>query len=726
LNLLLSATPKSILKSMRNKRFRLPAVDSLAPKLQRRRLVPFVAMLLLVCGSSAAMLAQVSAATPNPTSPELWQPDHVPFSFQYDGKPSAQLLAGWQISHATVADPRGEIHRTIYTDPATHLTVMADVRLYPDFPDAVDWVIRFRNDGSTDTPILENILPLDGAMPASDGNCVLRHARGSNDAATDFEPLEETFGPGGSAHLESLGGDSSNTNTLPFFNLQTGDHGLVGAIGWTGNWKADFQYAGDGKSIVLKSGMVQTHLRLHPGEEIRTPRIVLMRWGGGNWQDAQNLWRRLLFAHYTPQDRGKPMHGPILFGSWGSEPIADKLAYIDWVHQHKIPVEVYAVDAGWYGASVGAEGDPTNPWWKNRGDWFPSPLYYPSGIRPLGEALRADGFGFSLWIEPETTMPGKKIAREHPDWFLHKNPSSGQGELLANLGDPSARKGITDMVSSFIRQFGMTWYRQDFNIMPAPYWKAADAPDRIGMTEIGDIEGLYKMWDDLLAQHPGLRIDNCASGGRRLDIEMMSRSFSVWRTDHGFQDTMAEQGQTQALAYWVPQNMGFETYSAGFEANPAPWTTPGPYSTPKNLYLMRLAYDAGYGVTPGAAGVNNEAWVAWIKQALAEYREVQPYLYGDFYPLLPYSLGEETWTAWQWDRPEKKDGLVIVLRRPASPFTAMELNLRHLQPDATYEVEIRPTLARAAVKEMKGSDLMHMSVQLSEAPSSTLVFYRQQ
>jgi alpha-galactosidase len=711
---------------MRNKRFPLPTESAVDPRLQRCRLVLSVGMVLLLAGSSAAMLAQAIAATPNRTVPELWQPDHVPFSFQYDGKPSAQLLAGWQVSHVTVVDPRGEIHRTTYTDPATHLTVMADVRLYPDFPDAVDWVIWFRNDGSTDTPILENILPLDGSISDSDGAGVLRHARGSNAAASDFEPLEETFGPGGSAHLESLGGDSSNTNTLPFFNLQTGDHGLVGAIGWTGNWKADFQYAGDGKSIALKSGMLQTHLRLHPGEEIRTPRIVLMRWSGGNWQDAQNLWRRLLFAHYTPQDHGKPMRGPILFGSWGSESIADKLAYIDWVHQHQIPVEVYAVDAGWYGASVGAEMDPTNPWWKNRGDWFPSPLYYPNGIHPLGEALRADGFGFSLWIEPETTMGGKKIAREHPDWFLHKNPPSGQDELLANLGDPAARKGITDMVSGFIRQFGMTWYRQDFNIMPAQYWKAADTPDRIGMTEIGHIEGLYKMWDDLLAQHPGLRIDNCASGGRRLDIEMMSRSFSVWRTDHGFHDTMAEQAQTQALAYWVPENMGFETYTADFAANQGPWTTPGPYSTPKNLYLMRLGYDAGYGVTPGAAGVNNEAWVAWIKQALAEYREVQPYLYGDFYPLLSYSLGDDTWTAWQWNRPEQKDGLVIVLRRPGSPFTAMELNLRHLQPDATYQVEIRPTYTKAAVKEMKGSDLMHLSIQLSEAPSSTLVFYRQQ
>jgi hypothetical protein len=94
------------------------------------------------------------------------------------------------------------------------------------------------------------------------------------------------------------------------------------------------------------------------------------------------------------------MFGPVLFGGWGPEYIADKLACIDWVHQHHIPVGVYATDAGWYGASTSVEGDPASPWWKYRGDWFPSPKYYPSGIHPLGQALKADAIGFSPWIEP--------------------------------------------------------------------------------------------------------------------------------------------------------------------------------------------------------------------------------------------------------------------------------------------------------------------------------------
>jgi alpha-galactosidase len=228
------------------------------------------------------------------------------------------------------------------------------------------------------------------------------------------------------------------------------------------------------------------------------------------------------------------------------------------------------------------------------------------------------------------------------------------------------------------------------------------------------------MWDDLLARHPGLHIDNCASGGRRIDIEMMSRSFVVWRTDHGILDTLAEQAQTQALAPWVPENMAFESYTQS-----KPWIKPGPYSTPGNLYLMRLAYDAGYGTSPGEAGVDNQAWVAWIKQAIGEYREVRPYFYGDFYPLLPYSLDADAWTAWQWDQPANREGVVVVLRRPKSSVTTMQLRLRHLIQDASYQVEIRTTYDQAPAKEMRGSDLAHLQIQLLDAPDSTLVFYRQ-
>ena len=48
-----------------------------------------------------------------------------------------------------------------------------------------------------------------------------------------------------------------------------------------------------------------------------------------------------------------------------------------------------------------------------------------------------------------------------------------------------------------MREGELAWYRQDFNTDPEKFWIAADAPDRVGMTEIRYIEGLYAFWDAL-------------------------------------------------------------------------------------------------------------------------------------------------------------------------------------------------------------------------------------
>ena len=73
----------------------------------------------------------------------------------------------------------------------------------------------------------------------------------------------------------------------------------------------------------------------------------------------------------------------------------------------------------------------------------------------------------------------------------------------------------------------------------------------------------------------------------------------------------------------------------------------------------------------------------------------------------------------------KQRRLIILLRRPESPFILMELRPQHLDPSASYEVEMRTTYDRALIREMKGRDFARMRIQLAEAPSSTLIFYRQ-
>jgi hypothetical protein len=176
----------------------------------------FVGALLFSSGASC-VLSQ--ATSKNLTSSKPWNRQHVPFSFKYDGKPSAQLLPNWKASEITESNAGGVIHRYSYVDPVTRLKVTSEVHLYHEFPGVVDWVLRLRNDGASDTPIIEDILPLNLAMPAKSGNIVIHHDKGSQAQVSDFAPLEEHLAPGGALHLESYQGDPSNHDTLPFFNL---------------------------------------------------------------------------------------------------------------------------------------------------------------------------------------------------------------------------------------------------------------------------------------------------------------------------------------------------------------------------------------------------------------------------------------------------------------------------------------------------------------------------
>ena len=68
--------------------------------------------------------------------------------------------------------------------------------------------------------------------------------------------------------------DSRTSATwLPFFNLVTGPDGILCALGWSGQWFAEFAHDGAGKTDI-SAGMEHLELQLRPGEEIRSPRIT--------------------------------------------------------------------------------------------------------------------------------------------------------------------------------------------------------------------------------------------------------------------------------------------------------------------------------------------------------------------------------------------------------------------------------------------------------------------
>ena len=660
----------------------------------------------------------------------------LPFSFVDDGKPSKEFLASWQKSETVHPLSGGRTLRTItYHDPATHLEVTREITVFPG-GHAIEWVLRLRNAGPHDSPMLKNILPLDLDLPIAAGGVVtFHHAHGSSKGASDYAPVDKNLSPGTTVQLAHyiMENGLHKDGYIPFFNLQWSDGGVVGAIGWTGQWMVSAGRSAGG--VALKSGQQLTDLRLHAGESIRTPRILLIQWNGTDRLIGQNALRHLLLSYYAVRVDGKLVMPPVAHtGAYalifdgiakktGKNPLDilptitprdlgargghgfpgpdDALNFVTEKNQleliHNLPpigIEAYWLDAGWM----------KGVWPGGRGSWAPN-KNFPDGLRPLGEAAHQKDLKFLLWFDPEGVSPGSVIAKEHPEWVLHQ-PQEGKWGGIFRFSDPAAEKWMTNLLASRIQDWQVDIFRMDRNTNPLPFWRNADTPDRQGITEIRQIEGLYAMWDGLLQRFPHLVIDNANWRETGPDIEAMRRtagSFSRSEvTGAGVPNPIADQAQTAELSMWVP-----------FDAQILNAVDP---------YNFRST--ATTGVAIGLDLQSPYVPLDELRKAIAELKMLRPYWLGDYYPLTPINIEQDTWCGWQLNRPDLNAGFAMFFRRPKSSQTSYQAKLQGIDLKSSYQVSFAETYDAGSKRVMTGRELANLRVDIKHAPGSVLVRYR--
>ena len=436
-------------------------------------------------------------------------------------------------------------------------------------------------------------------------------------------------------------GGKSSDGVAPFFNLAWEGGGVAVAVGWTGQWQATAAREADG-TMTLRAGQQLTNLALEPGETVRTPRILLVFWDGSDPLRGTNLVRQLLIKHVLPRRGGELVFPPIC----ASVNEVDPGGSYEGPHVRVMPVLAErGYEAFW------SDMDPQH-WYpggfpEGTGNWDVDRVKYPHGLKAVGDAAHAAGLQYLLWFEPERVHFGTKVEKEHPEWVMKADKEWSQ---LFALHIPDARRWITEVMDGFIRETKLDWMRWDFNVAPLGFWRRADAPDRQGMTENLYVQGLYAMWDDLRARHPGLVIDVCAGGGRRIDLETLSRGLPLWHSDLQCEGShpAADQLQNAGLFRWVPLH---GTVTLGYEPD----------------YTFRSALTGG-NINVGADkdGIINNArahTAEAAKRSTALTRRVRPFLIGDFYPLFPHLESEEVWFGYQFHRPDLEAGLALLFRR---------------------------------------------------------------
>ena len=96
---------------------------------------------------------------------------------------------------------------------------------------------------------------------------------------------------------------------IRIYNLGWPGEGVIVVLSWAGQWATQFN-RDDSGGVRVRGGQELTHFRLHPGEEVRGPMVVLQFYRG-DWLRAQNIWRRWMLAHNLPRPYGKPVHAAI-------------------------------------------------------------------------------------------------------------------------------------------------------------------------------------------------------------------------------------------------------------------------------------------------------------------------------------------------------------------------------------------------------------------------------
>lgn len=428
---------------------------------------------------------------------------------------------------------------------------------------------------------------------------------------------------------------------------------------------------------------------------MRTPRVLIMPWKNDRLS-AHALFRRLLMFEYAPKMQDGMPQKLTITGQGFDRYFRKREGWenMDGQTFHAKKLHEIGCNAHWFDAAWFPVGFPDGV-----GNWFSDTTIFPQGVEALGKVIHDLDMKFLLWFEPERVGKGSQIAEEYPQYVF-----GGKNGGLFKLNDPEAREFITELILKRMKQFGVDIYRQDFNIDPLGYWRANDEPNRQGMTEIRYVEGHYEMWNRFRQEIPGLWIDNCASGGRRIDLETTSMSIPLWRSDTFCWSGHPEWNQTQALglAQYIPLFGG-----CSWESDPYQFRSAASMAPIVQYNFMDDDYD-----------------LERARASILESHINQKFWYGDFYPLTEARTGTNNLLAWQLHREDLNAGIIYVFRQEECPYTGCELSPYAIDSHATYEVTFKKDYSEGITKKLSGGQLTGIPQEMPDKYSSLLIEYR--
>lgn len=210
---------------------------------------------------------------------------------------------------------------------------------------------------------------------------------------------------------------------------------------------------------------------------------------------------------------------PVIFNDYmrclNADPTSEKeFAVIDAAAA--VGAEVFCMDAGWY-----ADGT----WWETVGEWKVCESRFAHGMGEVFDYIRKKGLKPGIWLEPEVMGINCPIVNEFSDdcfFMRHGKRIIDHGRYHFDFRCKKVTDFLDRVVDGLISDYGIEYFKFDYNIDGGLGTEVnsdsfGDGLVRHGEAYLGWIDGLY-------ARHPGLIIENCASGGMRMDYKSLAHT----------------------------------------------------------------------------------------------------------------------------------------------------------------------------------------------------------
>ena len=427
---------------------------------------------------------------------------------------------------------------TVAEDPVAQLTITTSLKL----GEVLTTQLTITNDHPSERYLfdrLDTTLPL----PAQADELMLFTGRWTR----EMHPRRTAFRDG-AITAENRAGRTSHEHAPLLF---AGTHGFGEWSGevwgvhlaWSGNHAMLAEVLPDGRRYVQIGELFHPgEMSLLPGEHYAAPEVIGTYSASGltpaSWGFHRSLRARA--SHPSP-DRPRP----VLLNTWEAvyfDHDADTLHRLADTAAD-LGIERFVLDDGWFGSRRDDRS--------GLGDWYVSADAHPDGLAPLIAHVRGLGMDFGIWVEPEMVNPDSDLYRAHPDWTLTTpgyEAVLGRHQLVLDLAVPEAYAHILGALDTLLADHDIAFVKWDMNRNHA---QGSGSHGAAGTHE--QTLALYRLLDELRHRHPGVEFESCASGGGRVDHEILRRTERIWASDSN--DALERQTIQRGTSMFVPPEL---------------------------------------------------------------------------------------------------------------------------------------------------------------------------